>query len=237
MPALGVVEDRVGGAVAGPEVHLERAVAQLDHVAVVQHARHVGRARPRRGTRARPTAARCTTSSGIPWRSISRVANVVVGLGLLASSSRRTARAASIAATSAPECARHESDQPEVVDVLVGEDHQLDVLERVAERREAARAARRATCPSWARRPPASAARPRSGSTLTRPTANGVGIASRWMPGRGRRRRRGRSLTRGSARAPRRASPPCARARRSDSRLRRSSGSVFEGRTLKCQSS
>ena len=39
-------------------------------------------------------------------------------------------------------------DQPEVVDVLVGEDDQLDVLDRVPELAGAGAAARRATCPS-----------------------------------------------------------------------------------------
>ena len=39
-------------------------------------------------------------------------------------------------------------DQPEVVDVLVGQDDQLDVLERVPERRRAGAAARPATCRS-----------------------------------------------------------------------------------------
>ena len=38
----------------------------------------------------------------------------------------------SIAATSAPEWRDDDVDQPEVVDVLVGEHHQLDVLDRVA---------------------------------------------------------------------------------------------------------
>ena len=60
---------------------------------------------------------------------------------------------------------------------------------------------RRATCPSSARRRPASAGRPRSGRQFTRPTANGVGIGSAW-------------ITSGSARAPRRAGAPCPPARR-----------------------
>ena len=46
--------------------------------------------------------------------------------------------ATSIAATSAPECDGDQRDQPEVVDVLVGHDHQPDVLERVAEPGDAA---------------------------------------------------------------------------------------------------
>ena len=58
-----------------------------------------------------------------------------------------------------------------------------------------------------------------------------------WPCSRAAPRLAGQCSTRGSARAPRRASPAMCSAETSDSRFSRSSGSVFEGRTLKCQSS
>ena len=84
---------------------------------------------------------------------------------------------------------------------------------------------------------------------FTRPTANGVGIARQWMPCAAALRERGRGRLgalgvglRGRAHA--RISASTSSRRRSmssretsDSRHRRSSGSVFDGRTLKCQSS
>ena len=46
MAPLAVVEDRVGRAVAGAVVHVERAVAEGELVAVVEHAGHVGPGAP-----------------------------------------------------------------------------------------------------------------------------------------------------------------------------------------------
>ena len=77
---LAVEEDGVGGGVAGAEVHVERAVAQLDRLAVVQHARDVGARAPARGRLRDTDCSAVTTSSGIPWRSIIVARELVVGL-------------------------------------------------------------------------------------------------------------------------------------------------------------
>ena len=76
---------------------------------------------------------------------------------------------------------------------------------------------------------------------LTRPTANGVGTAMRWMPASAARAWR---LLCVDVVGQERISPSTSSRRRSmssgetsDSSVRRSSGSVFDARTLKCQSS
>ena len=80
---LAVVEDRVGGAVAGAVVHVQRAVAQLERLAVAQRARHVD-ARAPGAERARDRLrARATTSSGIPLRSITSRAKSSSACGLV----------------------------------------------------------------------------------------------------------------------------------------------------------
>ena len=87
---------------------------------------------------------------------------------------------------------------------------------------------------------------------LTRPTMNGVGIARRWMPASAASASASRSrllprilrVAHDPVGAAERISASTSSRRRSmsagetsDSRHRRSSGSVFEERTLKCQSS
>ena len=79
------------------------AVAERELVAVVQHARHVGAGAPGAERLRHRAAARCTTSSEMPLRSITARANSSSLLRPPRSSSRRTAPPASIAATSAPE--------------------------------------------------------------------------------------------------------------------------------------
>ena len=130
---------------------------------------------------------------------------------------------------------RHQRHQPEMVDVLVGEDDQPDVLERVPEAVD----------------PP--------GELVERGAGVGSGIHERegvivdqiYVHPAYRERRRNRQAVhpfgrrrgegifrhaRISASTSSRFSSMCSR-ERSDSRLRRSSGSVLEDRTLKCQSS
>ena len=63
----------------------------------------------------------------------SAAGELVVRLGALAVARRERSTAASIAATSAPERDGDDLDEAEVVDVLVGEDHELEVIDRVPE--------------------------------------------------------------------------------------------------------
>ncbi len=99
---------------------------------------------------------------------------------------------------------RHERDQAEMVDVLMGDDHELDVLERVAEPGDAALQLVEARCRSSDRRRPASAARPRSGrrSRARRRTASGwrAGGCRPRRPGRTGRRTRAETLLTGRSR-------------------------------------
>ena len=132
---------------------------------------------------------------------------------------------------------RHERHEPEVVDVLVGDDHQLDVLELMAERRRS---------PRWS----SSNDVPEFGPGVDQRQRLVLDQVDVHPPDRERRRdgeavdagrgRRGEGVVahaRISASTSSRFVAPCAPAETSDSRFRRSSGSVFEGRTLKCQSS
>ena len=109
--ALAVEEDGVGGGVAGPEVHLERAVAQLDRLAVVQRPRHVrARAPGAEGARDRLQRRRHVLGDAVAEHHVA--GELVVGLGLVARSSPRTAPRRRCAATSAPECAATSATRP-----------------------------------------------------------------------------------------------------------------------------
>ena len=102
--------------------------------------------------------------AGTPWRRMIARRELVIRRGA-GTEVAQVATSRSNAATSAPERRVEDLEQPEVVHVLVGDDDQLQVLDRVAQRARAPARARRATCPSWARCRRASAARPRSGSS------------------------------------------------------------------------
>ena len=129
--ALGVQEDRVGGAVAGAVEDLERAVAQLDRVAVVQHPGDVGsRAPSPEGARHRLQRAHHVLGDAVAQHHVA--GERVVGLRLLGEALHERHGDVDRGHLGAG-VRRHQRDEPEVVDVLVGEDHQLDVLQRVAE--------------------------------------------------------------------------------------------------------
>ena len=142
--------------------------------------------------------------------------------------------AASIAATSAPGMARDDVDEPDVVDVLVGHDHQLEVLDRPAVRgQRALQLVERA-------------ARVRPGvDERQRLVLDQVAVDA---PDRERGRDRepvdaglrgGREQILGHARISSSTSSRFSTmwsGETSDSRFSRSSGSVLEGRTLKCHS-
>ena len=129
-------------------------------------------------------------------------------------------------------------DQPEVVDVLVGDDHQLDVLDPVAESLELAVELVQRLAGIGARvdqrEGPAleqvgvDAADLEGSGDPENPDA-GVGDPLPDLDGRLLRHERIRPSTSS------RFSSMCS-GETSDSRLRRRSGSVLEGRTLKCQS-
>ena len=238
-PALGVPEDGVRGAVARAVLDLERAVAELAAPRRRAAAGSPRPARPRRGSCARRCAARVTTSSGMPWRSISAAAN----------SSSRSASSPKFSTNGTTHVDRRDLgaralgddvDQAEVVDVLVGEDDQLEVLDRVAEPA------------SW--RSSSSSALPEFGPGVDQgqrlvldqvavdppdrergrdPQAVDARVGGRAASASSASRRRSRADQRQHLVA---LGAPCPRGETSDSRLRRSSGSVFEGRTLKCQS-
>ena len=89
-----------------------------------------------------------TTSRGIPWRSISASA----------SSSSRSASLAKSSITGASRSSAHDlgaraagedADQPEVVDVLVGDDDPLEVLDRGARARRSARSSSSSALPEF----------------------------------------------------------------------------------------
>ena len=164
-PPLGVPEHGVRGRVAragaGPR---SAAVAELQRLAVAPACGSPPSSRPRPRKERDTARSAVTTSRGIPWRSISASA----------SSSSRSA--------SAPKCLDHrreqveradlgagapgeDVDEAEVVDVLVGDDDPLEVLDPPAVRGRARARARRAPCRSSGRSRRASAGRPRPGSS------------------------------------------------------------------------
>ena len=130
-PPLCVPEDRVGGAVAGPVQGLQGAVAEGDLLAVGAAAASPRRASPSRGSCARRSAARRRPPRGCRCAASARPR----------SASSRSASSPKLASRSAANVERRDLgagvldddlDQAEVVDVLVGDDHQLEVVDRVA---------------------------------------------------------------------------------------------------------
>ena len=234
--ALAVVEDRVRGGVAGAVMHVQGAVAQLDRVAVAQrpgdlHARAPGA----EGARDRLQRRHHVLGDAVAQHDVAR--EVVVGLGLGGEALHERDRGVDGRHLGA-RVRGHERHQAEVVDVLVGEDHQLDVLERVAEPLQAAAE----LVERRARVGPGVHQRERrvvDQVDVDPPDGEGGGDGEPVDAGRGRRCERvlaALAQERISSSTSSRLSSMCSR-ETTDSRLRRSSGSVLEGRTLKCQSS
>ena len=213
------------------------AVAEGDLLAVVERPGHLRRASPSRGSCARrsagrrrpPRGCRCAASARPRTRSSRLGVLVEVGEALGGDADRRDLGAGVL---------DDDLDQAEVVDVLVGEDDQLEVVDRVAALAELAlqlveRLARVGAGVDQGQRLVLEqvAVDPADGE--------GGGDAEAVDAGQRRLLQRllgGQSVTPGSA--PRTSSRFASMSSRetSDSRLRRSSGSVLEGRTLKCQS-
>ena len=237
-PARAVVQDDVGRRVAGPVVHVQLAVAQPQDRAFVQRARDVHRAAPA-AERRRDAAQREAHVVGDPVLAHDLRREDVVLLDRLAvvaeprrqGAERRDLRAGTL---------REQAGEPRVVEVLVGEDDELEVLEPVPEAREPAF--------QHVQRPRGVRADvdERQRRVLDEPAVD--------APDRERRRDRD-AMDAGLGRpgveilcvdvlGQERISPSTSSRRRSmssgetsDSSVRRSSGSVFDARTLKCQSS
>jgi hypothetical protein len=222
--ALAVVEDGVGGAVAGAVVHVERPVAKAHLVAVVQHARDIGAGAPgAKRLRHRAQRAHHVLRDAVAEHHGPSELVVLLRLLRVVLDERnrhvdcRHLRAGAL---------RHERDQAEMVDVLVGEDHELDVLEPMAELCQAARE------------------RVEGGGGIGACVDEGERLVVDQVdvhpPDRERCRDRDAvdsvAHARISSSTSSRFSSMCSR-ETTDSRFSRSSGSVFDGRTLKCQSS
>ena len=130
-PPLRVPEDRVGGAVAGAVQRLQGAVAEDDLLAVGQRpGDRTCEPQPRK-LRGDALQGHRSTSSGMPLRSIRSTAkrssasasSLEVGEALGGGADRRDLGAGVLG---------DDLDQAEVVDVLVGDDDQLEVVDRVA---------------------------------------------------------------------------------------------------------
>ena len=120
----------------GRKRDLEGAVAQFDAVAVVKHPRDLhsrapGAEGPRDGLeRRRHVLADAVAEHHVPGE-------IVLGLGLDGEVLDELHRGVDRGDLGAG-VRRHERHEPEMVDVLVGEQHELDVLERVAQIRDSA---------------------------------------------------------------------------------------------------
>ena len=129
---LGVPEDGVRGAVARAVLDLERPVAELEHLAVVQRPGDL-RLRAPGAEAAGHLAQRGDHLLGDPVAQHQRRGLLVVALGVAAEvldegDDQVEGRHLG------PRAPGDDVDQAEVVDVLVGDDHQLDVLDPVPER-------------------------------------------------------------------------------------------------------
>ena len=176
-----------------------------------------------------------TTSSGIPWRSISVGGEPVVELDVVAEVLDERDRDVDRRHLGA-RARRDDLDQAQVVDVLVGEDHQLEVLERVPERRELAlelverlagvrprvHEGQGLVLEQVAVDPPDG-----EGRRDPQPVDAGIARLLERLFGGVTSGSRSRTWSRFASMSSRETS---------DSRLSRRSGSVLEGRTLKCQS-
>ena len=130
-PAVAVVEERVARAVAGPVMDVEHAVTEAHLVPVAQHARDLGgrspgAVRPRDGAQCAGHVRR----DAVAQHHV--VGEVVVRLrlaGVVLDERHRDVEGRDVR----PGVTCDERHEAEVVDVLVGEDHELDVLEPVPE--------------------------------------------------------------------------------------------------------
>ena len=239
-----VVEDRVGGRVSGPVADLESAIAQLESLTVTQNTVD-RRVRPPAAERLRdrPQGACRLGRDAVALHQLDGVG--VVGLGLLAVALDERLRhlAGSDLGTRS---AADDVDEAEVVDVLMGEDHELEVGDRVAQGGQPAL--------ELVEGGAGVGTRVDEGQRLVLDQVD-VDPPDRERRGEGeavdpRRGRRGEGVLGGRRRAGARSAAqdrirPSTSSRRSfmswvetsDSRLRRRRGSVLEGRTLKCQSS
>ncbi len=130
-PPLRVPEDRVGGAVARAMEHLEAPVAQCQRVAVVE----LPVDGPARSERPERSPHRPERGGEVPGHSVAahhRLGELVVGRGAdreVPQVRAERVQAGHLRARAAGE----DLEQPEVIHVLVGEHDQLEVLDRVAE--------------------------------------------------------------------------------------------------------
>ena len=162
-PALGVPEEGVGGAVAGPKLDLEHPVAKLQALSVGERPGHL------RGGSPAAEAGRDAAQRGdhvlrdpVAEHEPGGERIVALGVGAVALHERRD----DVDRGHLGAGARGEDlDQAEVVEVLMADHDQLEVLDRVAELARADAEAHRGTCRSSARCRPASAARRRAGSS------------------------------------------------------------------------
>jgi hypothetical protein len=236
-PSLAVPEHRVGGAMARTVLDLQAAIAEIQQLAVVQRAAHLDLGSP--GTEAAGHLAQCPDHLlGDPVASHQRRRLLVVALGIVAEVLEE-GNGEVDGRHLGSRAVRDDVDQPEMVDVLVGDDDQLEVLDPMAEGVQLAlqlveRLAGVGSRVDQGERvvleqvgvDPADLKRggdpeqtnPRLGYPLPGLRRNGVIAHDRISP---RTSSRLASMSFGET---------------SDSRLRRSRGSVFEGRTLKCQS-
>ena len=229
----GVPEDRVRGAVARAVEDLQPAVAELHRLPVAERARHPAMRAP--GAEAARHRLQCVDDVLGDAVAQHQVAGEgVLALGVLAEVGDPLDRDVD-RRDLGPRVLGDDLDQAQVVDVLVGEDHQLEVVDAVAEGAElgvqlieglaGVRAGvdqgQRLVFEQVAIDPPDRERRryPQLvDSRVACPLERLVGVHARISP-----------------RISSRFSSMCSR-ETSDSRLRRSSGSVFDGRTLKCQS-
>ena len=232
-----VPEDGVGGAVAGAVQRLQGAVAEGDLLAVGERPGHLDVRAPA-AEAARDALQRGGDLLGDAAAQHQLDREAVLGLGVLVEVGEPLGGDADRGDLGAG-VLDDDLDQAEVVDVLVGDDHQLEVVDRVAALAELAlqlveRLARVRAGVDQGQRvvleqvavDPADRERgrdrepvdPGQRRLLERLLGGQLGAHARISP---------RTSSRFASMSSRETS---------DSRLRRSSGSVFEGRTLKCQS-
>jgi hypothetical protein len=133
---LAVVEHSVGGAVAGPERDGERAVAELDLLAVAQGARDRGPGPPGPEA-ARHGLERPHDLGRQPVAQHDRDRELVLGVGVVAVALQERHQAVDRRHVG-PRPGPQDLDEADVVDVLVGHEDQLQVLDPVPERAQLA---------------------------------------------------------------------------------------------------
>jgi hypothetical protein len=126
--AVTVVEDRVARRVTGSVEHMKRAVAQRESVAIAERARdvHAGSPAPER-TRHRLQGRNHVRRDPVPHHQVARELVVGIGLARVVLDERDGGIDRGDLGAGAR---RHDGHQSEVVDVLMGEDHQHCNLRR-----------------------------------------------------------------------------------------------------------